>query len=145
MTSQLSAQNTTSIAPSVLQAIGRTPVIHLRAVVPPGAADVLVKLEFYNPTGSYKDRMALAMIEAPSAGAQARNACRRFTGGTGSSLAMVCAARLPGVLVLGCLRRELGRCGRSARARWSRARRHTPALFALSEIAVLAAEPAILD
>ena len=53
-----------SIAPSILHAIGRTPLVRLRAVVPPGAADVLVKLEFYNPTGSYKDRMALAMIEA---------------------------------------------------------------------------------
>ena len=86
----------TSIASSVLQAIGRTPVVRLRAVTPPGAADVVVKLEFYNPTGSYKDRMALAMIE----GAEARGALRpgmrvvEFTGGsTGSSLGMVCAAK----------------------------------------------------
>ena len=56
----------------------------------------LVKLEYYNPTGSYKDRMALAMIE----GAEARGALRpgmrvvEFTGGsTGSSLAMVCAVK----------------------------------------------------
>ena len=48
---------------SVLQAIGNTPVVHLNKVVPPDCADVLVKLEYYNPTGSYKDRMALAMIE----------------------------------------------------------------------------------
>ena len=47
---------------SVLHAIGRTPVVRLRRVVPTGAADVLVKLEFFNPTGSYKDRMALAMV-----------------------------------------------------------------------------------
>ena len=52
-----------TIAASVLQAIGRTPLVRLRKVVPQGAADILVKLEFYNPTGSYKDRMALAMIE----------------------------------------------------------------------------------
>ena len=59
-------------------------------------ADVLVKLEYYNPTGSYKDRMALAMIE----GAESRGALRpgmrvvEFTGGsTGSSLAMVCAIK----------------------------------------------------
>src|SRR6478672_1491543 len=84
------------IAESILRAIGHTPVIRLKAVVPPGAADVIVKLEFYNPTGSYKDRMALAMIE----GAERRRALRpgmrvvEFTGGsTGSSLAMVCAAK----------------------------------------------------
>ena len=50
-------------ARSMLQAIGNTPVVHLNRVVPPDCADVLVKLEYYNPTGSYKDRMALAMIE----------------------------------------------------------------------------------
>src|SRR6478609_7484059 len=85
-----------AIAPSVLQAIGRTPVLRLRAVVPANAADVIVKLEFYNPTGSYKDRMALAMIE----GGERRGALRpgmrvvEYTGGsTGSSLAMVCAIK----------------------------------------------------
>ena len=52
---------------SVLQAIGNTPVVRLRKVVTPGMADVLVKLEYYNPTGSYKDRMALAMIEGAAA------------------------------------------------------------------------------
>ena len=84
------------MADSVLQAIGRTPLVRLRAIVPSGAADVLVKLEFYNPTGSYKDRMALAMIE----GAEARGALKpgmrvvEFTGGsTGSSLAFVCAVK----------------------------------------------------
>jgi len=84
------------VVDSVLQAIGRTPVVRLQRVVPPQSADVLVKLEFYNPTGSYKDRMALAMIE----GAERRGALKagmrvvEFTGGsTGSSLAMVCAAK----------------------------------------------------
>jgi cysteine synthase A len=64
--------------------------------VPPTSADVFVKLEYFNPTGSYKDRMALAMIE----GAETRGALRpgmrviEFTGGsTGSSLAMVCAIK----------------------------------------------------
>jgi cysteine synthase A len=81
---------------SVLHAIGRTPLIRLCRLVEPGSADVLVKLEYYNPTGSYKDRMALAMIE----GAEARGALRpgmrvvEFTGGsTGSSLALVCAVK----------------------------------------------------
>jgi cysteine synthase A len=86
----------TALATSVLQAIGNTPLVRLTRVVPPGAADVVVKLELANPTGSYKDRMALAMIE----GAEARGALRpgmrviEFTGGsTGSSLGMVCAAK----------------------------------------------------
>jgi cysteine synthase A len=86
----------TAVADSVLQAIGRTPVTRLNKIVPPGSADVFVKLEYVNPTGSYKDRMALAMIE----GAEARGALKpsmrvvEFTGGsTGSSLAMVCAAK----------------------------------------------------
>jgi cysteine synthase A len=81
---------------SVLHAIGRTPVLRLRKVVPPDSADVYVKLEYFNPTGSYKDRMALAMIE----GAEKRGTLRagmrvvEYTGGsTGSSLAMVCAIK----------------------------------------------------
>ena len=84
------------IAESVLDAIGRTPAVRLRRLVEPGSADVLVKLEYYNPTGSYKDRMALAMIE----GAERRGILRpgmrvvEFTGGsTGSSLALVCAVK----------------------------------------------------
>src|SRR5437016_12205506 len=81
---------------SALLAIGNTPVVRLRKVISPSMADVIVKLEYYNPTGSYKDRMALAMIE----GAEARGALKpgmrvvEFTGGsTGSSLAMVCAVK----------------------------------------------------
>jgi cysteine synthase A len=84
------------IRESVLHAIGGTPVVRLQRLVERGSADVLVKLEYYNPTGSYKDRMALAMIE----GAEARVALRpgmrvvEFTGGsTGSSLALVCAVK----------------------------------------------------
>ena len=81
---------------SVLQAIGNTPVVRLRKVVTPSMADVLVKLEYYNPTGSYKDRMALAMIEGAEARGDLRPGMRivEWTGGsTGSSLAMVCAIK----------------------------------------------------
>src|SRR5687768_1814583 len=81
---------------SVLKTIGRTPMVKLSRLSPAGAADVFVKLEYFNPTGSYKDRMALAMIE----GAEARGALRpgmrviEYTGGsTGSSLATVCAVK----------------------------------------------------
>jgi len=81
---------------SVLDAIGNTPLVQLRKVVPPGAARVFIKLEYYNPTGSYKDRMALSTIE----GAEHKGALRpgmrvvEYTGGsTGSSLALVCAVK----------------------------------------------------
>ena len=52
---------------SALGAIGMTPVVQLGEVVPPHAADVFVKLEYFNTTGSYKDRMALAMVEEAEA------------------------------------------------------------------------------
>jgi cysteine synthase A len=81
---------------SVLHAIGRTPLVRLQRLVSPGMADVVVKLEYFNPTGSYKDRMALAMIE----GGEKRGTLKpgmqviEYTGGsTGSSLAMVCAMK----------------------------------------------------
>lgn len=83
-------------ANSILHTIGRTPVVQLTRLPGPDSAEVFVKLEFFNPTGSYKDRMALAMIE----GAERRGLLRpgmrvvEYTGGsTGSSLAMVCAVK----------------------------------------------------
>ena len=48
---------------SALDAIGNTPIVKLQKIVPEGCADVYVKLESFNPTGSKKDRMALSMIE----------------------------------------------------------------------------------
>lgn len=81
---------------SVLQAIGNTPVVKLRKVVEPGMADVIVKLEYYSPTGSYKDRMALAMIEGAEARRELKPGMRvvEYTGGsTGTSLALVCAIK----------------------------------------------------
>src|SRR5512135_2523120 len=84
------------MATNVLNAIGNTPLVQLRKVVPPGSARVFVKLEFANPTGSMKDRMARAAIE----GAEAQGRLRpggtvvEYTGGTtGISLAFVCAAK----------------------------------------------------
>lgn len=87
---------TKQVRDSVLQAIGNTPVVRLRKVVSPSMGEVLVKLEYYNPTGSYKDRMALAMIEGAEARGELRPGMRvvEWTGGsTGSSLAMVCAIK----------------------------------------------------
>jgi pyridoxal-phosphate dependent enzyme len=58
----------------ILQAIGNTSMVRLRKVVPPRCADVLVKLEWENPTGNMKDRMAHAVISRAEAdGAQRRH------------------------------------------------------------------------
>ncbi|HXS79054.1 MAG TPA: pyridoxal-phosphate dependent enzyme, partial [Gammaproteobacteria bacterium] len=81
---------------SVLETIGRTPVVRLRRLVSPECADVVVKLEYFNPTGSYKDRMALAMIEGAERSGRLEPGMRvvEYTGGsTGSSLALVCAMK----------------------------------------------------
>lgn len=79
-----------------MQAIGNTPLIKLVRLHEKGAADIYVKWEGANPTGSMKDRMALSMIE----GAEKKGILKPggrvvdYTGGsTGSSLAMVCAAK----------------------------------------------------
>src|SRR3954465_5776955 len=142
----------TSPADSVLRAIGGTPLVRLQRVVRPGDADVLVKLESLNPTGSYKDRMALAMIE----GAETRGALRpgmrvvEFTGGsTGSSLAMVCAAKGYPFVVLSsdAFAKEklltMRAFGADLRLIPSDGGKVTPALFERfrTEIARLAAEP----
>jgi len=143
---------TPMITDSVLRAIGNTPLVRLRRVVPQDAADVLVKLEFYSPTGSYKDRMALAMIE----GAEARGTLRpgmrvvEFTGGsTGSSLAMICAAKGYPFVVLSsdAFAKEklqtMAAFGADVRIVPSEGGRVTPELFERfkREIKVLADEP----
>lgn len=81
---------------SPLGAIGSTPLVSLRKLVPQGSAEVVVKLESLNPTGSYKDRMALSMIEQAEARGDLRPGMTvlEYTGGsTGTSLAFVCAVR----------------------------------------------------
>lgn len=83
-------------AAGILHAIGRTPLVQLQTIVPRGSARVVLKLESANPTGSMKDRMALAMIEAAEADGRLRpgGEVTEATGGsTGTSLALVCAAR----------------------------------------------------
>jgi cysteine synthase A len=78
------------------EVVGHTPVVRLGKVVPEGAADVFVKLEWFNPTGSYKDRMALAMIEEAEKRGDLTPGMTvvEYTGGsTGSSLAFVCAVK----------------------------------------------------
>ncbi|WP_300304056.1 PLP-dependent cysteine synthase family protein [Ferrovibrio sp.] len=80
---------------SVLQRIGNTPLLELRRVVPEDGARILLKLESVNPTGSMKDRMARAMIEAGIRSGRLKPGQRvvEYTGGsTGVSLSLVCAA-----------------------------------------------------
>lgn len=80
---------------SVLQRIGNTPLLELRRIVPEDHARILLKIESVNPTGSMKDRMALAMVEAGIRSGKLQPGQRvvEYTGGsTGVSLSLVCAA-----------------------------------------------------
>lgn len=87
---------TLKISKNILKAIGNTSLVKLNKVVPPDHAKILVKLEWENPTGSMKDRMAQAMI----AGAERDGRLKKggtvveYTGGsTGTSLALICAVK----------------------------------------------------
>jgi cysteine synthase len=83
-------------AATVLQAIGNTPLVRLHTLAPPNGAELWVKLEYLNPTGSMKDRMALSMIEgAERDGLVAPGTTVvEYTGGsTGPALALVCRAK----------------------------------------------------
>jgi cysteine synthase A len=80
----------------VLGAIGNTPLVELRRLVPSGSARILLKMEMANPTGSMKDRMARAVIEAAERRRQLApgGTVVEYTGGTtGISLAFLCAAK----------------------------------------------------
>jgi cysteine synthase A len=80
----------------ILHAIGNTSLVRLGKVVPPRCADILVKLEWENPTGSMKDRMAQSVIARAEADGRLRpgDTVVEYTGGsTGASLAFVCAAK----------------------------------------------------
>jgi len=85
-----------SLPNTILDTIGNTSLLQLRNVTPANGARVLVKLESQNPTGSMKDRIALAMIEAPERDGRLKpgGAVVEYTGGsTGVSLALVCAVK----------------------------------------------------
>ncbi len=80
----------------ILGAVGATSLIQLCNVVPAGCAALFVKLEGENPTGSMKDRMAVAVVAAAEADGRLKpgGTMVEYTGGsTGASLAMVCAAK----------------------------------------------------
>jgi len=80
----------------ILGAIGNTSLVQLRKVVPPNCADIFVKLEWENPTGSIKDRMAMAVISRAEKDGRLKpgDTILEYTGGsTGTSLAFLCAAK----------------------------------------------------
>jgi cysteine synthase A len=81
---------------SVLESIGNTPMFRLHKIAKSNEAEVWVKWEGANPTGSMNDRMALSMVEGAERRGQLKAGGRvvEYTGSsTGSSLAMVCAAK----------------------------------------------------
>ena len=83
-------------ATNILDAIGNTPIVQLTKVVPPNCARVLAKLEWANPTGSMKDRMAKAIIDAAARDGRlppGGTVVEYTAGTTGVSLALACAAR----------------------------------------------------
>lgn len=86
----------TNIVNSITDLIGNTPIVKLNRVVPEDAADVYVKLEFFNPAGSIKDRIALAMIEKAEHDGKLTaggTIVEPTSGNTGVGLAMVAAAK----------------------------------------------------
>lgn len=81
---------------AILDAIGHTPLVELRRVVPPGGARIVAKLESTNPTGSMKDRVARAMVDGAVASGklpQGGTVVEYTAGTTGVSLALICAAQ----------------------------------------------------
>ena len=84
------------VANDVTELIGNTPLVRIRKLVQGAGADVLAKLEFYNPAHSVKDRIGLSMIEAAEAAGKIGPdtvIVEPTSGNTGIALAMVCAAR----------------------------------------------------
>lgn len=81
---------------NMLDIIGNTPVVKLNKIIPNDHADVYIKLEYYNPTGSYKDRMAKTMIEEAEKRGSLKagmTVVEASGGSTSSSLAFVCTLK----------------------------------------------------
>ena len=81
---------------SILDVIGETPLVRLRRCAPANGAELWIKLEYRNPTGSMKDRMALAMLEGAERDGTLGpgDTVVEYTGGsTGPALALVCRAK----------------------------------------------------
>jgi len=96
---------------SILDAIGTTPLVRLRRCAPANGAELWLKLEYYNPSGSMKDRMALAMIEGAERDGliSPGDTIVEYTGGsTGPALALVCGAKgyRPLIVIADCFTEE---------------------------------------
>ena len=96
---------------SILDAIGNTPLVRLRRCLPANGAELWLKLEYRNPTGSMKDRMALAMIEGAERDGllSPGDTVVEYTGGsTGPALALVCRAKgyRPLIVMADCFTEE---------------------------------------
>ncbi|MDT2763126.1 cysteine synthase A [Enterococcus asini] len=92
-----------TIYASSLELIGKTPIVKLNQIVPEGAADVYVKLEFFNPGSSVKDRIALSMVEAAEKDGRLKagdTIVEPTSGNTGIGLAMVGAAKGYSVVIV---------------------------------------------
>lgn len=96
MQKEHNTMSTNRIYNNILETIGNTPIVKLNRVVPEDAADVYVKLEFFNPGGSIKDRIALAMIEKAEKEGKLKPGSKIVeptSGNTGIGLAAVAAAK----------------------------------------------------
>src|SRR5215510_9372741 len=96
---------------SILEAIGNTPLVRARRCAPPNGAQLWVKLELTNPTGSMKDRMARAMIEGAERDGllEPGDTVVEYTGGsTGPAIALVCRAKgyRPLIVMADCFTEE---------------------------------------
>ena len=84
------------IANSILELVGQTPIVKLNNLPEENSADVYLKLEFFNPGSSVKDRIALAMVEAAEKSGQLKEGSTIIeptSGNTGIGLALVAAAK----------------------------------------------------
>lgn len=80
------------VAENIIELVGRTPILHLRRITPPGAADVYAKLEYMNPGGSVKDRAAIGIIRRAEAEGRLRlggTIVEATAGNTGIGLALI--------------------------------------------------------
>ena len=83
-------------AHSILEVMGETPIVRLNKLNPNPHVEIYVKLEYFNPGGSVKDRPALAMIEAAEASGEliaGKTVIEATSGNTGIGLALVCAVK----------------------------------------------------
>lgn len=87
---------TNSICATILETIGKTPVVQLNRLRPVGGAEILVKLEYFNPGGSIKDRIARTMIEDAEERGQVKpggTVIEATSGNTGIGIAVICAVK----------------------------------------------------